>query len=280
MPSAAAAPGDEPAHPHDRDRGLDEIPATPELDPGSAGWLQALAGDGPRRQSALRGVHAMLLRGARREVARRAPQLQITRPELEDLAYQAAADALLRYLGRRAERAVARRRRDERRPHREGHEPARPAICHGRSTRAGSSSRTSPPTWPPGSASSAFAGRAGGVGGHEPGRDAEQPGEHGHRGRVLDAVTGPGRGQKRQQAGRAGRGRRGQAVPERGRGEPVGQRVHLAELGGLTGCLGLRQLLQRRGPVGRGSCRSGARPGIPVSGARLPAAPGWGRWRS
>jgi RNA polymerase sigma-70 factor (ECF subfamily) len=79
------------------DRGLDEIPRYSRLDPDSAGWLQALADDGPRRESALREVHAMLLRAARRGVARREPQLQITGPELEDLACQAAADALLRY---------------------------------------------------------------------------------------------------------------------------------------------------------------------------------------
>ena len=37
----------------------------------------------------------MLVRAARREVTRRGPHHQITGPELEDLAYQAAGDALL-----------------------------------------------------------------------------------------------------------------------------------------------------------------------------------------
>jgi hypothetical protein len=37
----------------------------------------------------------MLLRAARREAARRGPRVQITGPELEDLACQAAGDALL-----------------------------------------------------------------------------------------------------------------------------------------------------------------------------------------
>ncbi len=37
----------------------------------------------------------MLLRAARREAGRRGPRVQITGPELEDLAYQAAGDALL-----------------------------------------------------------------------------------------------------------------------------------------------------------------------------------------
>jgi RNA polymerase sigma-70 factor (ECF subfamily) len=40
-------------------------------------------------------LHEMLLRIARRELHRRSGQLRITGPELDDLAYQAAADALL-----------------------------------------------------------------------------------------------------------------------------------------------------------------------------------------
>jgi len=76
-------------------RGLDKVPVTPELDPDSARWLQALADRGPRRESALAELHAMLVRAARREVARPGPHQQITGPELEDLAYQAAGDALL-----------------------------------------------------------------------------------------------------------------------------------------------------------------------------------------
>jgi len=40
-------------------------------------------------------LHELLVRIARGEVRRRAPRLQITGPELDDLAYQAAADALL-----------------------------------------------------------------------------------------------------------------------------------------------------------------------------------------
>jgi RNA polymerase sigma-70 factor, ECF subfamily len=76
-------------------RGWDEVPAARGLDPDSARWLQALADDGPRRESALAELYAMLLRAARREVARRGPRVQITGPELEDLACQAAGDALL-----------------------------------------------------------------------------------------------------------------------------------------------------------------------------------------
>ena len=77
------------------DRGWHGVPAAPGLDPDSARWLQALADDGPRRESALAELYAMLLRAARREAARRGPRVQITGPELEDLACQAAGDALL-----------------------------------------------------------------------------------------------------------------------------------------------------------------------------------------
>ena len=77
------------------DQELDEVPVNPQLDPDSASWLQWLADTGPRRESALAELHAMLVRAARREVARRGPHQQITGPELEDLAYQAAGDALL-----------------------------------------------------------------------------------------------------------------------------------------------------------------------------------------
>ena len=68
-------------------------PADP-VDPESAEWLSALAGKGSQREAALARLHEMLLRIAQRE-CRRSPQQRITGPELEDLAYQAAADALV-----------------------------------------------------------------------------------------------------------------------------------------------------------------------------------------
>jgi RNA polymerase sigma-70 factor, ECF subfamily len=70
------------------------------LDPESAEWLRVLAGVGPQHESAVARLHEELLRIARREVARRGPRLAITGPELEDLAYQAAADALLAVTGK------------------------------------------------------------------------------------------------------------------------------------------------------------------------------------
>ncbi len=66
-----------------------------QLDPESAEWLRVLGGVGRQREAALAQLHGMLLRIAQVEARRRGPRLRITGPELEDLAYQAAADALL-----------------------------------------------------------------------------------------------------------------------------------------------------------------------------------------
>jgi RNA polymerase sigma-70 factor (ECF subfamily) len=74
------------------------IPA--RLDAESAEWLQGLAGAGARREAALALLHERLLRIARGEVARRGPRLAISGPELDDLAYQAAADALVAITGK------------------------------------------------------------------------------------------------------------------------------------------------------------------------------------
>ena len=65
------------------------------LDTESAEWPRALACTGPRREEALARLHGLLVRVAQKEVARRGPRLRITGPELDDLAYQAAADALV-----------------------------------------------------------------------------------------------------------------------------------------------------------------------------------------
>jgi RNA polymerase sigma-70 factor, ECF subfamily len=74
----------------------DDRPAsTAQLDPESAGWLGALAGTGSQREAALARLHEMLVRIAQRECRRRGPRLRITGPELDDLAYQAAADAVM-----------------------------------------------------------------------------------------------------------------------------------------------------------------------------------------
>jgi RNA polymerase sigma-70 factor (ECF subfamily) len=65
------------------------------LDAESAEWVQALAGTGSRREEATARLHGLLVRIALADAGRRGPRLRITGPELEDLAYQAAADALL-----------------------------------------------------------------------------------------------------------------------------------------------------------------------------------------
>jgi len=81
--------------------GVERIPAVAAgLDSASAEWLRVLGGTSPGHESALERLHAMLVRIARREVARRGPRLRVTGPELEDLAYQAAADALVAITGK------------------------------------------------------------------------------------------------------------------------------------------------------------------------------------
>ena len=74
--------------------------AVPRLDPDLAEWLRVLADRGPLREAALVRLHAMLVRIARGEAGRRAPRLRLAGPELDDLACQAAADALLAITGK------------------------------------------------------------------------------------------------------------------------------------------------------------------------------------
>ena len=69
--------------------------ARPQLDPASREWLRALAATGTEREAALARLHELLLRVARGEVRRRGERLRVVGPELDDLAHQAAADALL-----------------------------------------------------------------------------------------------------------------------------------------------------------------------------------------
>ncbi len=76
------------------------VPAAAEMDPESAEWVRALAGTGPRREAALARLHELLVRIAHGEVRRRGPRLRIAGPELDDLAYQAAADALVAITGK------------------------------------------------------------------------------------------------------------------------------------------------------------------------------------
>jgi RNA polymerase sigma-70 factor, ECF subfamily len=79
------------------DRGADPGP----LDPESRQWLRSLQTDGREREDALARLHELLLRAARFECARRRPTLPHLRgSDLDDLAQQAADDALVSVLRR------------------------------------------------------------------------------------------------------------------------------------------------------------------------------------
>jgi len=69
-----------------------------DLDEDSSVWLRRLGGGD--RQAAERDLHARLVRIARAEVRRRAVSTPVTGPELDDIAYQAAADAMLAILAK------------------------------------------------------------------------------------------------------------------------------------------------------------------------------------
>ena len=73
----------------------------PQLDEESREWLRSLRADGPERDEAVARLHALLLRAARFEVARRRPALPHLRGnELDDIANEAADDALMSVLAR------------------------------------------------------------------------------------------------------------------------------------------------------------------------------------
>src|SRR3984957_16114343 len=68
---------------------------TVELDAESAAWLGRLGAGGRERQAAERELYARLVRIALAEVRRRAASTLVTGPELDDVAHQAAGDAML-----------------------------------------------------------------------------------------------------------------------------------------------------------------------------------------
>ena len=71
------------------------------LDAESREWLRSLHADGAVKDSAVARLHALLLRAARFEVARRRPTLPHLRgDELDDIATEAADDALMSVLKR------------------------------------------------------------------------------------------------------------------------------------------------------------------------------------
>jgi RNA polymerase sigma-70 factor, ECF subfamily len=73
--------------------------ATRSLDAASQQWLDSLSATGPKHRDAVDRLHALLTRAARFEIARRRRDPARNQPgELEDLATQAAADALMAIL--------------------------------------------------------------------------------------------------------------------------------------------------------------------------------------
>ncbi|HEU5490812.1 MAG TPA: sigma-70 family RNA polymerase sigma factor [Gaiellaceae bacterium] len=76
-------------------------PQRRSLDEESRAWLRDLRSDGGTRDEAIARLHALLLRAARFECARRRPTLPHLRGnDLDDLANQAADDALVSVLAR------------------------------------------------------------------------------------------------------------------------------------------------------------------------------------
>jgi RNA polymerase sigma-70 factor (ECF subfamily) len=69
------------------------------MDYESRAWVEALAGKGPDRDAAVARLHELLLRAARFEASRRRDSLaRVGAAELDDLAHQAADDALVALL--------------------------------------------------------------------------------------------------------------------------------------------------------------------------------------
>ncbi|TDW84384.1 RNA polymerase sigma-70 factor (ECF subfamily) [Kribbella pratensis] len=73
---------------------------SPEVAGENQVWVRDLSGCGDQREVASRRLYDVLLRAARSEVARRAARLRLAGPELDDIAHQAAADALLTICGK------------------------------------------------------------------------------------------------------------------------------------------------------------------------------------
>jgi RNA polymerase sigma-70 factor (ECF subfamily) len=95
--SATAAPMVVPMERADRAA----VALPPMLDEESREWLRQLRDDGPIRDEAVARLHALLLRAARFECARRRPTLPHLRgSDLDDIANQAADDALVSVLAR------------------------------------------------------------------------------------------------------------------------------------------------------------------------------------
>jgi RNA polymerase sigma-70 factor, ECF subfamily len=77
---------------------------TGHLDPESRDWVERLAPQSPGRDAAIEALHALLLRAARFEIARRrAAVAHLRGNDLDDLAHQSADDALVAILSKLGE---------------------------------------------------------------------------------------------------------------------------------------------------------------------------------
>jgi RNA polymerase sigma-70 factor (ECF subfamily) len=70
------------------------------LDGESSAWLRRLGAGGGERQAAERELHARLVRIALAEVQRRSTSTPVAGPELDDIVYQAAGDAMIAILAK------------------------------------------------------------------------------------------------------------------------------------------------------------------------------------
>jgi RNA polymerase sigma-70 factor, ECF subfamily len=70
------------------------------FDEASARWFAELCAEGAARDGAHARLHELLLRAARAETNRRAGRLRLAGAEVDDLAHQAAADAMLAVLAK------------------------------------------------------------------------------------------------------------------------------------------------------------------------------------
>jgi RNA polymerase sigma-70 factor (ECF subfamily) len=100
MPECVIAPPPDPSYPRPvLERALEDPENSPAAQ--SAAWLDALRGEGAERERATERLHELLLRAARFELGRRRAALSHVRgEELEDIAMQAANDALMAVLSK------------------------------------------------------------------------------------------------------------------------------------------------------------------------------------
>ena len=79
---------------------VDGVGVAPPLDPESRAWLRDLRAEGAAREDAVARLHALLLRAARFETGRRRGSHPHLRGDLDEIAQEAADDALLSVLAR------------------------------------------------------------------------------------------------------------------------------------------------------------------------------------